>query len=315
MPPTDITKASIRNTRSNERFEVHFNPENLQYTITNTVSNTGSGNTSKQYTGESTGKLSLDLLFDTTHSGEDVRLHTVKVARLMEPGTSGNRTPPVVEFDWGLYRFAGMVENYRETIDFFSADGVPLRATVNLTLSSQDRVFEGGSTARRAQTGGSLLGNGRGNAIQAPPLNDEDGRGVTQIATMAGNPEAGRHIAAANGIENMRFPGETPIELNADASASESASLGGTGSGTGSGGGSSAGGNERYSGLRSTNQPASTSLDLDTFSRPTATTGGSGDPSAFAIGGQAQLQGSPRMKADVGAAGALSDRIAFDGGQ
>lgn len=314
--PTEITKASIHNTRSDERFEVHFNPENLQYTITNTVRNTGAGNAAKQYTGESTGKLSLELLFDTTHSGEDVRLHTVKVARLMEPGSSGNRTPPVVEFDWGLYSFAGMVENYRETIDFFSADGVPLRATVNLTLSSQDRVFEGGSNARRAQTGGSLLGNGRGNAIQAPPLNDEDGRGVTQIATMAGNPEAGRHIAAANGIENMRFPGETPIELNADASASASASLGGTGSGTGSGGGSSANGNEqRYSGLRSTNQPASTALDLDTFSRPTATTTVPSGDSAFAIGGQAQLQGSPRMKADVGGAGALSDRIAFDGGQ
>ena len=40
MPP-EITKASIHNTRSDERFEVHFNPENLQYTITNTVRNTG----------------------------------------------------------------------------------------------------------------------------------------------------------------------------------------------------------------------------------------------------------------------------------
>ena len=303
--PTEITKASIHDTRSDERFEVHFNPENLQYTITNTVRNTGAGNAAKQYTGESTGKLSLELLFDTTHSGEDVRLHTVKVARLMEPGSGGNRTPPVVEFDWGLYSFAGMVENYRETIDFFSADGVPLRATVNLTLSSQDRVFEGGSNARRAQTGGSLLGNGRANAIQAPPLSDEDGRGVTQIATMAGNPEAGRHIAAANGIENMRFPGATPIELDADTSAS----------GSGSGGGNSANGNERYSDLRSTNQPGSTALDLDTFSRPTATTAAASGNSAFAIGGQAQLQGSPRMKADVGTAGALSDRIAFDGGQ
>lgn len=304
MPP-EITKASIRNTRNNEHFDVHFNPENLQYTITNTVRNTGAGNAAKQYTGASTGKLSLELLFDTTHSGEDVRLHTVKVARLMEPGSSGNRTPPVVEFDWGLYRFAGMVENYRESIDFFSADGVPLRASVNLTLSSQDRVFEGGSNARRAQTGGSLLGSSRGNAIQAPPLNDEDGRGVTQIATMAGNPEAGRNIAAANGIENMRFPGETAIELDADTSAS----------GSGSGGGNSANGNERYSGLRSTSQPSSTALDLDTFSRPTGTTGAASGDSAFAIGGQAQLQGSPRMKADVGSGGALSDRIAFDGGQ
>ena len=36
----------------------------------------------------------------------------------------------------------GMVEQYKETLDFFAASGVPLRASVNLTLSSQDVVFE-----------------------------------------------------------------------------------------------------------------------------------------------------------------------------
>ncbi len=326
MPPTpQITKASIHNTRTDERFEVHFNPENLQYTITNTVRNTGSGNANKQYTGESTGKLSLDLLFDTTSSGEDVRLHTVRVARLMEPGSSANRTPPVVEFDWGLYTFAGMVENYRENIEFFSADGVPLRATVNLTLSSQDRVFQGGSSERRAQTGGSLLGGSRAGAIEAPPLDADDGRGVTQIATMAGNPEAGRDIAADNGIENMRFPGSTPIELNpgtpttggstmtGSGSGNSSSSGSGSGSGSGSSGGNSA---QPFAALRQAPPPTSGGLDLSNFSRPTTTAGlGTEDPSAFAIGGQASLRGSSRMKADVGTGGALKERIAFDGAE
>lgn len=120
MPETSIVeKATFTNiTESGEPFEVHFNPQTLQYTITNQLANTGSGNSTKQYTGESTGKLTFDLIFDTTDTGEDVRLHTVQVARLMEPGDNQNKTPPIVEFSWGLYTFSGMVESYRELLDF-----------------------------------------------------------------------------------------------------------------------------------------------------------------------------------------------------
>lgn len=306
MPTTaNILKASIKNTVTDESFPVHFNPQTLQYTITNTLANTGAGNSTKQYTGESTGKLTLDLIFDTTGTGEDVRLHTVRVAQLMEPGDNENKTPPVVEFDWGLYTFSGMVETYRENIDFFSADGVPLRAAINLTLSSQDEVFEGGSSERRAHTGGSL-----GGTVQAPSPGDNDGRGVTQTATQAGNPEAARAIAAQNGIENMRFPGSTPLQLNATAPAAGASSMAGSGCGAANPGGV-------FAGLRiQIETKVKGGLKLSNFLRPSTTARlGTEDPSAFALGGQALLQGSARLKADVGKSGALKARIEFDGGE
>jgi len=306
-----VQKASFNSVSGTKLFDVHFNPQTLQYTITNTLSNTGSGNSSKQYTGESTGKLTLDLVFDTTSTGEDVRLHTVQVAKLMEPGGNDDRTPPVVKFEWGLYAFSGMVESYRETIDFFSADGVPLRASVNLTLSSQDEVFEGGSDQRRANTGGSMAGRGSANAVQAPPAGPAGGRGITLTATLAGNPAAARQIAAQNGIENLRFPGSGSIQLDASFTATAAVSITGVGGVSVS---ASAGG--VFDGLRA-QAPGNVSggIKLSNFLRPSATASlGTEDPSAFALGGQARLQGSASLKADVGQAGALKAKIEFDGG-
>lgn len=314
MPTTpNILKARIRNTVSDESFDVHFNPQSLQYTITNMLSNTGSGNSTKQYTGESTGKLTLDLIFDTTDTGEDVRLHTIRVAQLMEPGDNENKTPPVVEFDWGLYTFAGMVESYKESIDFFSADGVPLRASTNLTLSSQDEVFEGGSSERRADTGGSMAGRDSPNAVQTTPPGAGDGRGVTQTATQGGNPGAARDIAARNGIENMRFPGTAPLQLNASfttAGASSMAGMSASANVRASAGGA-------FAGLHmQTGASVGGGIKLSNFMRPSATaTLGTEDASAFALGGQARLQGSASFKADVGKSGALKARIEFDGGE
>jgi hypothetical protein len=306
MMPTTPTfeNATFKNITANKQpFKVHFNPQTLQYTITNTLSNTGSGNSSKQYTGESTGKLTFDLIFDTTSKGEDVRLHTVQVAKLMKPGNDDDKTPPIVEFAWGLYTFSGMVESYRETIDFFSANGVPLRASVNLTLSRQDKVFEGGSSPGDAGTGGSLAGRGgsNANAMQTPAPGPNDGRGITQTATQAGNPAAAHEIAAQNGIENMRFPGSGSVQLNASFTATGATSMAGVSAGAG---GVFAEGS------------VSGSIKLSNFLRPSATASlGVEDPSAFALGGQASLQGSASIKADVGKSGALKARIEFDGGE
>ncbi len=314
-----IKKAKFK-IRGTEQFEVHFNPESLQYTITNNMKNTGSGNSATQYVDKSTGKLTMDLIFDTTDSGEDVRLHSIKVAQLMEPTGSGNsKTPPVVEFEWGLYTFSGMVESYKETIDFFSSDGVPLRAGVNITIASQKEVFEGGSDKRRANTGGSLggIGGAKGNggggsdnkndtvATQPPP--ESDGRGITQTATQAGNPAAARAIAASNGVENLRFPGSTQLELTSGPLRIGVSSMTGVSADVG---GAFVGLHAQASG------EFSGSIELDRFlqSSGTAQLGIEG-ASAVSLSGQASLQGSASFKADVGVAGALKARIEFDGGE
>ena len=305
-----IKKASINTEKGKKLFDVHFNPQSLQYTITNTLPNTGLGNSTKQYTGQSTGKLTFDLIFDTTTSGEDVRCHTVRVAKLMEPGDNKKKTPPKVKFEWGLYTFTGMVESYKETIDFFSADGVPLRASVNLTLSSQDEVFEGGSGKKKAGTGASLVGRAGSNSNvleTISPSGSNTGWGLTITATLAGNPAFAREIAARNGIENMRFPGNGSIQLNASFTATGASSMAGVSARAGG----------VFAGLRTlTEGNVSVGIELSNFLRPSSTASlGVEDPSAFALGGQASLQGSASLKADVGKAGALKARIEFDGGE
>jgi hypothetical protein len=305
MPNTpSIVRANFRIRGSDETFDVHFNPQTLQYTITNNLKNTGSGNSTKQYVDESTGKLSMDLVFDTTDTGEDVRLHTVKVAQLMEPDES-DKTPPIVEFEWGLYVFAGMMQSYKETIDYFSSDGVPLRASVSLTLASQDDVFEGGSDERSANTAGSLAPGG--DAVQAPAPPVSDGRGVTRTATQGGNPAAARQIAADNGLENMRFPGRAALQINASTAAAGVSSMAGAGGGAGG----------AFTGLRvRAGAGVGVSLKLANFLNPAGTARlGTEDGAGFSLGGQARLQGSASFKADVGTAGKLKARIEFDGGE
>lgn len=301
-----VHKASFSIQDREESFAVHFNPDSLQYTISNKMKNTGSGNSAKQYVDASTGKLSMELIFDTTDTGEDVRLHSGRVARLMEPGGNDN-VPPVVEFEWGLYSFAGMMEKYKETIDFFSSQGVPLRARINLTLASQDNVFEGGSREDRATTRGSLADRGEEDRVLTASPPDSDGRGVSQVAAKAGNPAAGRDLAAHNNLENMRFPDQAPLELKGSGAADRGSSLAAP---------SLDQGNSFQRLLTRAKTGHSGSLKLDRFLRSPGTAQlGVDGKAGFSITGQARLQGSASFKVDVGQAGALKSKIEFDGGE
>lgn len=184
-------------------FPVHFNPTSLQYQVTNSLKEEGNGKDKKQFITQSTAKLTLDLIFDTTLSGESVRTVTEKLVAFMQPavGTAtggGKKAAAVVEFRWGGYAFKGMVESYKETLDFFSASGVPLRATVNLGLVQQDRTFE----TRRTAVQGRLQATPEPVVVPAPGgrppgLTGGGGQDATLLAARAGDARAGtrRHRA------------------------------------------------------------------------------------------------------------------------
>ena len=173
---------------------IQFKPASLQYEVTNTLKEEESGGATKQYVSKSTGKLTMDLVYDTTHNGDDVRTFSRPVANLMEPdpesGTE-NKTPAIVEFSWGTYSFQGMMETFKETIDFFSSDGVPLRSSINVVLSKQDQVFAEDSESSADD-----------DAVEAPQGQNQN---ATTAATQAGNSRAGKAVAADNGMESMRF--------------------------------------------------------------------------------------------------------------
>lgn len=121
---TEFARASFKRLGGEPvEFAVHFNPASLSYEITaNAPPAEGDAAKSKQFTALSTGKLSMDLVFDTTHDGTDVREMTSKVSRLMEPDPD-TRAPWETEFTWGAYKFTGIVGSYKETLDFFAPSG------------------------------------------------------------------------------------------------------------------------------------------------------------------------------------------------
>ena len=107
----------------------------------------------------------------------------------------------MVEFSWGTYSFTGVIEQYKETLDFFSADGVPLRASVSLTLSSKELTF-----ADPDRAGASVDGDVTPDTVDvAEPAGGGPQDSPASIANALGAPRAARAIAAANGAASLRF--------------------------------------------------------------------------------------------------------------
>jgi hypothetical protein len=190
-----IARATLTPVTGNQSaITVHFNPVSLQLTINNTLEEKGKGKDLKQFITKAVAKLTIDLIFDTTDRGTDVRLETGKIARFMEPGKQegDKKIPTIVKFEWGTFAFQGLIESYKETLDFFSQDGVPLRASLNLTFSRQEEVFDSSFNSGNTPPD---------RAVDIPP-----GQSASQLASLGGAPDAGRAIAAANNQDSLRFP-------------------------------------------------------------------------------------------------------------
>ena len=211
-----LATAKFKTVKSPEPIEVtvHFNPASLQYTVANTLKEEGKGSDKKQYVTGTSAKLTMDLVFDTTDTGQDVRETTEKLAKMLDAhGPSGKQVPPLVEFGWGVYRFSGIVEQYKETIDFFAAGGIPLRAGVNLTLSALKLVFERGDSQASVDKDLPL------DAVTVPTASGPGG-GPAGVANALGDPRAARAIASANGSASLRFSGGANLAVGVGAGVS-----------------------------------------------------------------------------------------------
>ncbi len=191
--------------------EVHFNPETLDITFTNTVQK-GNRNLPAQVVNEATAKLNMELVFDTTLDGTDVRIKTNEIARMMDPAQQTPRrrnanavkVPSIVIFRWGTILFEGYIDTYRERVELFSQEGVPLRAAVTISLSQQQRSFSPAERSGNRLPGQQNLNQALGSNDPIRSLGQNDN--LTDIARLAGDSNAGRSLARANGIENLRLP-------------------------------------------------------------------------------------------------------------
>lgn len=195
------------NDRTGVSVTVHFNPESLELQLSNELKDV-KGNERKQYVAKTSAKLTMDLLFDTTDTGADVTGTTRTLQAFLAPPLPESERerksipPPLVLFEWGTLRFKGIVESYRETLDFFSADGVPLRSSVRLTISRQDQVFD--EAAGPAASPSSEAADG---AV------DTDASSAADLANRLDAPGSARTLAAENGQENLRFGSGPPLTV------------------------------------------------------------------------------------------------------
>lgn len=319
-----VSLARFRTVKAAEAIdvEVHFNPASLAYTLSNALREEGQGARKKQYVSQTSATLTMDLVFDSTDSGSDVREATDAMARLLRPnGPSGRQVPPLVEFSWGAYSFSGLVSQYKETIDYFSADGVPLRSTINLSLVSQDVSFDSGRDPGASVDAG--LGVGLGASFGADlvtlPSASASFGGAAGLAMSLGDPRAARAIASVNGSASLRFSGGVEmavggagVELAAAAAFSAGASAGvslgasagvSVGGGVGGSAGASAGfaasAGAAFGGLRSggTAVPAlpsaTAALALSASAQPGL--------AAIGVGGRARAGARASLATDVGA--------------
>jgi hypothetical protein len=229
------------------------------------------------------------------------------------------------------------MDSFKETIDFFSADGIALRALVSIALSQQDLVFDDSNNTSPPASSGSKV-----------PSSSSDS--ALSLATRGGDPSAARQLGADNGLDSLRFTGGATLQVNAgvqlnpptpfvtppSASAGMGLSLGisvGAGAGVQAGAGIQVGGGIQlgpqfggsasagvaatagaFAGLLSGRAKVSTTGNLNpmqmlpsTVSTNVATFGGA----TYSLGGAAQSQGSAGLSTDVGAQFNFSDRLTF----
>ncbi|MBT0768213.1 LysM peptidoglycan-binding domain-containing protein [Kineosporia sp. J2-2] len=181
-----------------------FNPSGFSVSRSNKWEMTprpGRGLGQLTYQGSSNGDMSVDVFFDTTDTGRPVTEHTDKLMKLMDedpslPGAdpaSGKGRPQTVVFSWGnLQSFEAVVTHLNVELKYFSATGVPLRATAKVTLKQYEAEY---SFPPQNPTSGTRLPH---TAHRVSP-----GETLDRIAARHyADPNAWRIIAEANHIDD-----------------------------------------------------------------------------------------------------------------
>ncbi len=230
--------AGFEKKSGGQEVTVQFNPETLKVSFANQIqtppgSGDQRGSPARQFVGAGTTKLTVQLWFDVNapqpkgSNETDVRKLTQKVAYFITPTKTNDNPPkyipPAVRFVWGSFQFDGLMESLEESLEFFSSEGKPLRASVSINMSQQkitEFVFRPTNTPPGA-TGRSGAPIGTAPLVQAPA-----GSTMQGLAHNVGLGNNWQAIAAANGIENPRLltPGQL-IDLNAAVSGSASVSF------------------------------------------------------------------------------------------
>lgn len=150
MAITQLQKAYLE-VETGSRVNCMFNPATFSFSTRNRWESDqipGKNTPTLRYAGGAAGSFDLSLVFDTTDTGTPVTEHTNSLLKLMEVDTKlagydaekNNGRPPWVKFHWGqhLHSFKAVITSTGVTFTYFAADGLPLRANVELALQQYE---------------------------------------------------------------------------------------------------------------------------------------------------------------------------------
>jgi len=153
--------------------------------------------------------LTMDLLFDTYEEKTDVRVFTDRItgwdsgsmfsklpgiAKGLMDIDSDLHAPPVCLFIWGTFIFPCIIERVTKRFTMFLPEGIPVRATLTVTLKEYKEY--------KAQ----LQEASRQSADRTKTWRVKQGDSLWFIAAKEyGEPDLWRPIAVANNIDNPRI--------------------------------------------------------------------------------------------------------------
>ena len=137
---------TLAGKREGERANVIFNPAEYSIQTGNQFSSTplpGLSNPIVSFVNGDADVLTMDLFFDTYTDmrSSDVREETGKISVLLEIDPELHAPPPVL-FVWGKLRFKAVIERLTQRFTMFLEDGVPVRATLNVTFKEYKTLAE-----------------------------------------------------------------------------------------------------------------------------------------------------------------------------
>jgi nucleoid-associated protein YgaU len=202
--PSQLQKAYLE-PETGAHIECMFNPARFSFSTSNRWESDqvpGRAAPMMRFAGGDSGSFSLSLVFDTTTDGTPVTIHTGKLLKLMKvdeslPGfdaKSNSGRPPWVRFHWGthLHSFKAIIKSIEVTFTYFSNEGLPLRANVEMSLEQYE---PDGNWGPQNPTSGTPHPN-RTHQIQVGDTLDR------LAARYYGDSTKWRGIAGANGIRD-----------------------------------------------------------------------------------------------------------------
>jgi nucleoid-associated protein YgaU len=212
LAKAEIHRLNPDGTPSGRSLRVQFNP--AEYTLTKgaqlaEIPIPGLDSPILQFVRGQAETMGFDLFFDSTEKGtgaeaEPVTTKTDAFYDLVK--IEGDRhAPPIVLFAWGgdafpghrrpdsqqRHGFKGVVESVRQRFTYFSSLGLPLRATLTLSLKEYKTLDQ-----QIAELNLRSPDHTKAHVVQA-------GESITRIAERTGgDPRDWRRIAEANGIDD-----------------------------------------------------------------------------------------------------------------